>query len=162
MKIYVDADACPVKNEVYKVAKRYELPVCLVSNSWMRTPDVSWVELVVVEDLFDAADDWIVEHIQAEDILVSDDIPLAGRCIEKDARVVTPRGKILTEDSIGDRLATRELMSHLRDLGEMTGGPAPFEPRDRSRFLGKLDEVIQKILRRREKREARRRAREGE
>lgn len=162
MKIYVDADACPVKNEVYKVAKRYELPVCLVSNSWMRTPDASWVELVVVEDLFDAADDWIVEHIQAEDILVSDDIPLAGRCIEKDARVVTPRGKILTEDSIGDRLATRELMSHLRDMGEMTGGPAPFEPHDRSRFLGKLDEVIQKIRRRREKREARRRAREGE
>lgn len=155
MKIYVDADACPVKQEVYRVAERYGAPVCLVSNSWMRTPNESWIELVVVEDLFDAADDWIAENIQAEDILVSEDIPLAARCIEKSALALTPRGKIHTEDSIGDRLATRDLMSFLRDLGEVGGGPPPFDPSDRSRFLSKLDQLIQKVRRQRAKREKR-------
>ena len=146
-KIFVDADGCPVKEEVYRVAKRYGLKVALVSNSWMRSPPDDWLELVIVNGQFDAADDWIVEHVTENDIVISGDIPLASRCLGKGARVLHPKGREFTEDSIGEALATRDLLSYLRDLGNMTGGPAPFEKRDRSRFLQRLDEVIQAVRR---------------
>lgn len=147
LDIYVDADACPVKQEVYRVAKRYGLKVILVSNSWMRVPYEEWIELVVVEDQFDAADDWIVEHVGEGDIVISGDVPLASRCLERGARVLGPRGRPFTEDSIGENVATRELMTHLRDIGNITAGPPPFEKSDRSRFLQRLDEVIQAVKR---------------
>ena len=148
-EIFVDADGCPVKKEVYRVARRYGLNVTLVANSWVETPKADWVKLVVVDHGFDAADDWIVEHITSGDIVISADIPLAARCLEKDARVLSPAGRLFTDDSIGEALAKRELLSQLRDLGTMTGGPAPFDRRDRSRFLQRLDETIQAVRRRR-------------
>ena len=144
-EILVDADGCPVKQEVYRVAKRYGLKVTVVANSQMHIPSEDWIELVVVSDQFDAADDWIVEYITKNDIVISGDIPLASRCLKKGARVLGPKGHVFTEDSIGDALATRDLMSHLRDIGIMTGGPAPFKKRDRSRFLQSLDGIIQAI-----------------
>ena len=142
LDIFVDADGCPVKEEVYGVAKRYGLKVILASNSWMRTPLADWLELVVVEGQFDAVDDWIAEHVTENDIVISGDIPLASRCLKKGARVVGPTGRVFTEDNIGEALASRELLSHLRQLGTITGGPAPFKERDRSRFLQRLDEAI--------------------
>ena len=148
LDIYIDADGCPVKEEVYRVARRYGFAVVVVSNSRMRVPDDDRFELVVVKEGFDAADDWIVEHIQADDIVISADIPLASRCLEKGARAIDSKGREFTGDSIGDALATRELMSYLREMGTVTGGPAPFEARDRSRFLARLDEVIQRVLKR--------------
>ena len=146
-KIYVDADGCPVKNEVFRVALRYGLRVYVVSNSRMRVPEEGLVKPVLVAKGFDAADDWIVEHVVENDITVSADIPLAARCLEKGARVLDPKGRIFTQDSIGGALANRELMAYLRDMGEITGGPAPFAKRDRSRFLERLDQVIQAALR---------------
>jgi uncharacterized protein len=145
VKIYVDADASPVKNEVIRVAKRYGLKVNLVSNSRMRAPQEDWLEVVIVEGQFNAADDWIVEHAGEDDIVITGDIPLASRCLEKNALVLGPAGRVFTEESIGEALASRELLSHLRDLGTITGGPAPFEKRDRSRFLQRLDETVQAI-----------------
>jgi uncharacterized protein len=145
--IYVDADGCPVKNEVYRVARRVGLKVCLVSNSKMGIPQEELFELVIVNGQFNAADDWIVEQVRGNDIVVSADIPLAARCLEKDARVIDPRGRVFTKESIGDALANRELMAYLRDMGNMTGGPAPFDKRDRSRFLQRLDDVIQAAVR---------------
>ena len=143
--IFVDADACPVKEEVYRVAQRYGIKVTLVSNAWLRAPKEEWLELVIVDGELDAADSWIIEHVAKNDIVVSADIPLASECLKKGARVLGPRGRPFTEDSIGAALATRELMSHLRDMGEMTGGPPPFEKRDRSQFLQALDRMIQAI-----------------
>ncbi len=145
-KIYVDADGCPVKNEVFRVALRYGLRVDVVSNSRMRVPEEGLVKLVLVAQGFDAADDWIVEHVVENDITISADILLAARCLEKGARVLDPKGRIFTQDSIGGALANRELMAYLRDMGEITGGPAPFAKRDRSRFLERLDQVIQAAL----------------
>ena len=147
LHIYIDADACPVKGEIYRVAGRYDLDVTLVANSWMRTPDEDWITLEVVKDGFDAADDWIVEHVQADDIVVTADIPLASRCLKAGARALGPTGKPFTEDNIGDAVATRDLMSELRDSGQISGGPPPLQKRDRSRFLQQLDEVIQAIRR---------------
>lgn len=147
LHIFVDADACPVKQEVYRVAKRCHLKVTLIANSWMRIPDDEGVALKVVDDGFDAADDWIAEHIEAQDIVITADIPLASRCLKKDAHVIGPTGKPFTENNIGDALATRELMAELRDAGEIGGGPPPFQKRDRSNFLQKLNEVIQFIHR---------------
>jgi hypothetical protein len=149
LHIYVDADACPVKQEVYRVAKRYRLDVTLVANSWMRVPDERWLRLEVVGDGFDAADDWIVEQVQPHDIVITADIPLASRCIKEGARVIGTTGKPFTEDNIGSVLATRDLLSELRGAGEITGGPPPLQKRDRSRFLQQLDEVIQSIRRKR-------------
>jgi uncharacterized protein YaiI (UPF0178 family) len=145
LDIFIDADGCPVKQEVYRVAKRYGLKVILVSNSPMRAPHEDWLETVVVDGQFDAVDDWIVEHVSENDIVISGDIPLASRCLEKGAQVLAPTGRVFTRDSIGEALARRELLSHLRDLGTLTGGPAPFEKRDRSRFLQRLDETIQAV-----------------
>jgi hypothetical protein len=147
LHIFVDADACPVKQEVYRVASRYRLNVTLVANSWMRVPNERWIALEVVEDGFDAADDWIVEHVKPLDIVVTADIPLANRCLKKGARVIGPIGKPFTEKNIGQAVATRNLLSELRGAGEITGGPPPLEKRDRSRFLQQLDEVIQSIRR---------------
>ena len=151
MHIFVDADACPVKQEVYRVASRYHLVVTLVANSWMRIPNERWIALEVVEDGFDAADDWIVEHVQPHDIVVTADIPLASRCLEEGARVIGTTGKSFTEDNIGQAVATRDLLSGLRDAGEITGGPPPLKKRDRSRFLQQLDEMIQSIRREHDK-----------
>ena len=147
LHIFVDADACPVKPEVYRVASRYSLDVTLVSNSWMRVPNEQWITLEVVEDGFDAADDWIVTHVEPHDIVVTADIPLASRCLKKSARVIGTTGKPFTENNIGHVVATRDLLSALRGAGDITGGPPPLKKRDRSRFLQQLDEVIQAIRR---------------
>ena len=141
-RILVDADACPVKPEVYRVAARYGLEVTLVANSWMRIPPDDNLELIVVEGGFDAADDWIVEHVVEDDIVISADIPLASRCLKKRAFVLGPTGRLFTEDGIGDALATRDLLSELRAGGTITGGPPPLAPSDRSRFLQRLDELV--------------------
>jgi uncharacterized protein len=148
LHIFIDADGCPVKQEVYRVAKRHGLKVTLVSNSRMRTPQEDWLEAVVVDGQVNAADDWIVEHVGENDIVITEDIPLASRCLEKDARVLAPSGRVFTKESIGEALATRDLLSYLRDLGTIRGGPAPFEKRDRSRFLHRLDETIHAVRRR--------------
>jgi uncharacterized protein len=147
MTLYVDADGCPVKNEVYRVARRYRLKVYLVSNSRMRIPQEDLFELVIVNEQFNAADDWIVARVRDNDIVVSSDIPLAARCLKKGARALDPKGRVFTKESIGDALANRELMAYLRDMGNITGGPAPFDKRDRSRFLQRLDDVIQAAVR---------------
>ena len=147
MNIFVDADGCPVKQEIYRVAKRYGLRVTLVANSRMRTPSEKWLEIIIVDGQFNAADDWIAQHASVNDIVVSGDIPLASRCLEKGAQVLAPTGRIFSEKSIGEALASRELLSQLRDLGTITGGPPPFDKRDRSRFLQRLDETIQAVRR---------------
>ena len=147
LHIYVDADACPVKQEVYRVARRYGLEVTLVANSWMRIPDERGLALEVVEDGFDAADDWIVEHVGPADVVVTADVPLASRCLKAGARVIGPTGRPFTTDNIGQAVATRDLLAGIRGAGEMTGGPPPITKRDRSRFLQQLDEVIQSIRR---------------
>jgi len=146
--IYVDADACPVKDEVYRVAQRYGLKVLLVSNAWLRAPNEEWIAVVVVGAELDAADAWIVEHVTEDDIVVTADIPLAALCLEKGSSVLGTRGRPFTEDSIGGALATRELMSQLREMGEVTGGPPAFEKRDRSQFLQVLDQMVHAIRKR--------------
>jgi hypothetical protein len=148
--IYVDADACPVKAEVYRVAKRYALKVCLVSNSRMKIPEDPLFTMKIVTGHLDAADDWIVEKIADRDIVVTADIPLASRCLKKGARALDPKGRIFTPESIGDALANRELMAYLRDMGDITGGPAVYTKRDRSRFLQHLDLLIRIVLREKE------------
>jgi hypothetical protein len=143
----VDADACPVKQEVYRVANRYKLRVTLVAGSWMRIPNGAKITLKVVDQGMDAADDWIVEHMEPDDIVITGDIPLAARCVERGAYVLGPTGKPFTEDNIGPALATRDLLSELREVGEVTGGPPPFDRRDRSRFLQGLDKAVNEIRR---------------
>ena len=145
-QIFVDADGCPVKEEVYRVAERYGLRVTLVANSWLRIPHAEWIELRVVGEELDAADDWIVDHVRENDIVISGDIALAARSLEKGARVLGPKGRVFTDAAIGNALADRELLSRLRDSGIMAGGPAPFGPRDRSRFLQRLDAVIHDVV----------------
>ena len=149
LDIFVDADACPVKQEVYRVAERHGLRVTLVSNVSMRRPQKDWIELVVVGDHLDAADDWIAGHAGLDDIVISGDIPLAARCLGQGALVLGPAGHAFTQDNIGEALATRDLLSQLRDMGTMIGGPAPFQKKDRSRFLQRLDEIIHAIRRNR-------------
>lgn len=149
--IYVDADACPVKDEVYKVAHRYGLRAIVVANAPMHVPARDWIELVTVRGDFDAADDWIAEHAAAGDIVITDDIPLADRAVKRGAHVLTPRGRRLTEDTICDAVATRNLLDGLRESGGISGGgPKPFTAKDRSLFLSRLDEVVN--VARREKR----------
>jgi len=148
IRIFVDADACPVKDEVFRVATRCGLKVLLVSNAPLRIPSSPLFESVVVaKGQFDGADDWIVAQITASDIAVTSDIPLAARCLEKGARALDAKGRVYSPDSIGDALAGRELMAHLRAMGEMGGGPPPFTARDRSTFLQRLDDLIQAIRR---------------
>jgi len=143
--IYIDADACPVKEETYKVAGRYSVPVCVVAGSWMRTPERGQVTLEVVATGFDAADDWIADRAGPGDIVITADIPLAARCIDSGARVLGTRGEEFTEAGIGDALAMRALKDHLRQTGEITGGPPPMDKKFRSRFLSKLDEMVNAV-----------------
>jgi uncharacterized protein len=142
MRIYVDADACPVKQEVCRVARRYGLGVTLVAGSWMRIPGGPDVVLEVVDRGFDAADDWIVSHVAPDDIVVTADIPLAARCLAAGACVLGTTGRPFTESNIGDALAMRNLLSEMRSAGMEAGGPPPFDPQDRSRFLQALDRAI--------------------
>jgi uncharacterized protein len=147
MPIFVDGDACPVKDETYRVARRHGIKVYVVANSPLRVPPDDLIELVVVRGGFDAADDWIVEHIGACDLAITADIPLADRCLRRGARVLGPKGDAFTEEAIGEALATRALMDMLRQSGEIGGGPPPFVKADRSRYLAKLDEVLHAIRR---------------
>ena len=147
IEIFVDGDACPVKDETYVVATRYGIPVALVANSRLHVPEGFGVEMVLVDQGPDAADDWIVENVRAGDVVVTADIPLAARCLEAGSRVLGTNGRIFTEDSIGNLLATRDLKTHLREAGVMSGGPPSISTKDRSRFLSKLDELVQRGLR---------------
>ena len=147
LRIFIDADACPVKPEAYRVAARYRLPVTLVANSCMRIPADGRVTLQVVGGGFDAADDWIAGHVRPCDIVITADVPLASRCIAAGACVIGTSGKPFTEGNIGQAVATRNLLAELRGAGEMTGGPPPLTDRDRSRFLQQLDATIQTIRR---------------
>jgi uncharacterized protein len=144
--IFVDADACPVKDEVYRVARRYLVRVVVVANAPLRVPSGKWVELTVRSG-FGAVDDWIADQAGMGDIVVTADIPLAARCLAKGAQVLDPTGHPFTDNEIGAALATRELLEGLRQRGEVTGGPAPMTPMDRSRFLSKLDEAVNRVLR---------------
>ena len=147
--IYVDGDACPVREEIYRVAARLQLNVLVVSNGSrpIRPPGTSNVRMVLVSDSADAADDWIAERIVSTDVCVTSDIPLASRCLKKGARVVSPTGKHWTQANIGNALASREIARHLREVGATTRGPAPLTKKDRSRFLGALDTALQAALR---------------
>jgi uncharacterized protein YaiI (UPF0178 family) len=145
--IFIDADACPVKQEVYRVAKRYSLKVTLVANCRMRLPNEPWITLEVVAATLDAADDWIAGHAGPRDIVVTADIPLANRCLKAGARVISPTGKPFTEDNIGQSVAMRDLLAELRGAGEITGGPPPLTQRDRSFFLQRLDDAVQNLRR---------------
>ncbi len=147
LEIYIDADACPVKDEVYRVAERYGLKVLVVANGWLRVPDSPLVERVTVTGGLDVADDWIVERAGTGDIVITADIPLADRCVKRGARVLAPTGRPFTPDSIGNDLATRNLLTELRDTGQIRGGGRPFGKQDRSRFLGALDNLVQAIRR---------------
>ncbi len=148
-EIYVDGDACPVREEVYRVASRLGLAVAVVSNGSrpIRPPGLPNVRMVLVGAASDAADDWIAEHIDAGDVCVTSDIPLAARCLAKDARVVAPNGRVWNAANIGNALAGRDLARHLRELGVATRGPAALTRQDRSRFLGALDNAVQQALR---------------
>ena len=149
IRIFIDADACPVKDEVYKVAARYGLKTFVVSNSFMMVPRSAMIEQVVVDAGPDIADDWIAERIAPGDIAVTNDIPLAERVLQTGGAAITPAGKPFTVDSIGSAIAQRALMEQLRSTGEITGGPKPFDRNDRSRFLQALDEAVQREKRRR-------------
>jgi uncharacterized protein len=144
--LYVDADACPVKDEVYRVARRYAMKVAVVANAPLRVPVDPLVELVVRPG-FGAADDWIAEQVGPGDIVITADIPLAARCLAREAHVLGPKGRPFTDNEIGSALALRDLMDGLRQGGAVTGGPAPMTAKDRSRFLSKLDEVVNAVRR---------------
>jgi uncharacterized protein YaiI (UPF0178 family) len=146
-RILVDADACPVKDEVYKVAWRHEVPVAIVSNQRIRIPDHPLIERVVVSDAFDAADDWIAETAGPETVVITADILLADRALKAGATVLGPTGKPFTTSSIGAAIATRAIMADLRAGGDAVGGPAPFAKTDRSRFLQALDEALVRLKR---------------
>jgi uncharacterized protein YaiI (UPF0178 family) len=145
VRILVDADACPVKDEIYKVAWRRGVPVTVVSNQRIRVPEHELIERVVVSDAFDAADDWIVEQADARTVVVTGDILLADRCLKNGATVIGPNGKPFTAASIGGAIATRAIMADLRSGAGVTGGPAPFAKADRSRFLQALDEALVRL-----------------
>jgi uncharacterized protein YaiI (UPF0178 family) len=151
MPIYVDADACPVKDEIYRVARRHGEPVLVVSNASIFTPNDPLITMVVVPGGFDSADNWIVERAGAGDVVVTSDIPLADRCLKAGAKVLGPKGHPFNENSIGDALATRAILDMLRQSGQYGGGPAPFAKADRSRFLAKLDEFLHAAKRSRPK-----------
>lgn len=147
LDIYIDADGCSVKEEVYKVAGRYQLKVLVVANKPLTIPLSNLIIMQVVAGGFDAADDWIAETISTGDILVTSDLLLADRCIKRKAKVLGPKGHELHEENIGQALAQRELSAHLRNLGNTKTGPAPMEKRDRSQFLATLDQVINAVRR---------------
>ena len=152
ISIYIDADACPVKQEIYRVAERHAqrgtaLKVFVVSNSPIAVPRDEMIQRVVVGGGMDEADNWIAERAGSGDIVITADVPLASRCVKADAGVIAPNGKPFSKDSIGMTLATRNLMDSLRSAGEITGGPKPFSPRDRSAFLAALDQAIVRLTR---------------
>lgn len=149
IKIFIDADACPVKDEIYRVGGRHKLMSFVVANSWIRIPQSPFIEQVLVDDGFDAADDWIAEQVGPTDIAITADIPLASRCLDKGAAVLGPTGKEFTSRSIGTALGMRDLNAHLRQTGEISGHNAAFSKRDRSNFLNVLENVIQRIKRKR-------------
>lgn len=145
--IFIDADACPVKAETYRVAERYGLHVYVVANSFLNVPREPWIERVIVSDGFDAADDWIAERAGPHSIVITADVPLASRCVKAGASALSPTGKAFTDSSVGMALATRNLMQELREAGAVTGGPPPFSARDRSAFLGALDRAVMRLRR---------------
>jgi uncharacterized protein YaiI (UPF0178 family) len=149
MRIFIDADACPVKDETYKVAARYGLKTWVVSNSFIQTPQSTLIERRIVDAGPDVADDWIAGEAQPGDIVVTNDIPLADRVLKAGAAAIAPNGRAFTADSIGSALAQRSIMEHIRSTGEITGGPRPFGPADRSRFLQALDEAVNRERRKR-------------
>ena len=149
MRILIDADACPVKEQIYKVAARYSLPVIVVANAVMRVPDQEGVSFVHVEGGLDIADDWIANEAAPGDIVTTADLPLAGRAIDKGAICIDFRGREFTPDSVGGLLASRDIATYMRGFGAYTGGPPPLNPRDRGKFAGKLDEVVNRQLRER-------------
>jgi uncharacterized protein YaiI (UPF0178 family) len=153
-RIFVDADACPVKDEIYRVATRFGVPVSVVAGNFIRVPQDPLIERIAAGSGMDAADDWIAERAKPGDIVITADIPLASRCVKAGAEVIAPNGKQFTEQSIGMTLAVRNLMTDLRSSGEITGGPKSFSPRDRSIFLSALDQTIRRIQRRRAERTA--------
>ena len=144
--IYIDADACPVKQEVYRVARRYGMRVIVAANAPLQVPPDTLFQLVI-QTGFGVVDDWIAEQVDAGDIVITADIPLAARCIAKGSRVLGSKGRELTDNDIGSVLATRDLMTELRQGGTVTGGPAPMTPKDRSRFLAKLDDLVNAVRR---------------
>jgi len=146
IQLYVDADACPVKDEIYRVARRHGLMVHVVANSRLNVPRDPLFRAVVVSGKFDAADDWIAEAVTKADVAITSDLLLAARCLKQGARVLDPKGRLFTDDSIGDALASREISAFLRDMGEQGGGPKPYSAADRSRFLGALETQIQALL----------------
>lgn len=145
--IYIDADACPVKDETYRVAERFSLKVFVVANAYFKVPRTPMIEQIVVSDGFDAADDWIAGRAVRGDIVITADVPLASRCVKSGAAVISPTGKAFDDTSIGMALATRNLMDGLRSAGEITGGPKPFSKRDRSAFLSALDLAVVRLKR---------------
>jgi uncharacterized protein len=147
IQIYIDADGCPVRDETYKVAARYQIKVLVVANKYLAIPMSPLVEMCVVPGKFDAADDWIVDRITNRDIVITSDILLAERCVKRRARALGANGREFTEDNVGMAVANRELMQNLRHMGEMRGGPAPMDKKARSQFLGSLDRIIQSIKR---------------
>ena len=147
LRIYIDADACPVKDEIYKVAARHAVPVTVVAGGFIRVPQDPMIERVSAGAGMDAADDWIAARADAASIVVTADIPLASRCLKAGAQAIAPNGRAFTEDSIGMTLAVRNLMHDLRSTGDVTGGPAPFKPSDRSAFLSALDQAIRRARR---------------
>ncbi len=149
IRLFIDADACPVKDEIYRVGARYRLKTFVVANSFMMVPASPLIERRIVDAGPDAADDWIAEQARPGDIVITNDIPLAGRALKAGAAAIAPNGRPFTTDSIGAALSQRALMEHLRSTGEVTGGPRPFDRNDRARFLQALDEAINRELRRR-------------
>ncbi len=147
LKIYIDADGCAVKAEVYKVAARYKMKTFAVANKAIGVPLDPLIEMVVVSGGFDAADDWIATQIEEGDLVITSDLLLADRCLKKRARVLGPKGVELTDDNIGSALAMRELTANLRHMGEKRGGPAPMDKKDRSQFLSEMDRIIQNLQR---------------
>jgi uncharacterized protein YaiI (UPF0178 family) len=147
LEIYVDADGCPVKDEVYRVAGRYGLRVWVVANDWLRVPADPLVTRILVGEGLDRADDWIALRIGPGDVAVTADVPLADRCVKRGAQAIAPNGRVFTQASIGSDLASRNLMTALREAGAIRGGGRPFTRQDRSRFLSVLDNVIQAIRR---------------
>ena len=140
--MYIDADACSVKNEAYKVAARFDWRVFVVANQYIQTPPGQQITGITVEQGDDVADAWIAERCEEGDVVITNDIPLAALCLDKGSRVLGQKGREFTSDSIGDALASRELAAHLREMGLQGSGPAPMQQKDRSRFLGKLDQIL--------------------
>jgi uncharacterized protein len=147
LQILVDADACPVKEEIYRTAYRHGVPVMIVSNSHFRIPDHPLIKRTVVSDAFDAADDWITSAASTKTVVITSDILLADRCLKAGATVIAPTGRAFTADSIGAAIATRAIMADLRAGGDAIGGPAPFSKADRSTFLQTLDQALVKLKR---------------